>query len=115
MTIVGELTGNIRSTPIASDILRIVNVSVAPAPRRWITTPRKFCIRSLLPSRIRIVTVIVSPALNTGSAFSRSTVNASWAILTRLFICGTIIAGNIIGLFDSDRDSSVPCWEHKSM
>lgn len=62
----GEAEGNTRSTPIPEAILRTVKVAVCPLPRRWITTPWNFCKRSLLPSRILIVTVTVSPAPNSG-------------------------------------------------
>ena len=51
-TMFGEEKGKIRSTPTPLEILRTVNVLVAPSPLIWITSPRKDWIRSLLPSII---------------------------------------------------------------
>ena len=50
--IVGELIGNILSTPTPFDIFRIVNVSVIPLPLRCITSPLKNCTLSFSPSLI---------------------------------------------------------------
>src|SRR6266571_4296483 len=62
----GECSGKMRSTPTPAEILRTVNVSLIPAPRRPRQTPSKACSRSLSPSRTRTITRTVSPGWNAG-------------------------------------------------
>jgi hypothetical protein len=56
---VGECSGNVRSTPMPSEIFRTVNVLRMPAPRTLVTRPRNFCWRSLSPSITRTMTSTV--------------------------------------------------------
>src|SRR6267378_2126686 len=64
--IAGECSGKIRSTPTPAEILRTVNVSLMPPPRRPMHTPSNACRRSLSPSRTRTITRTVSPGSNAG-------------------------------------------------
>ena len=72
---------------------RIVNILVLPEPLIWITTPRKLCTRSLLPSTILYDTVIVSPALNWGTSASPFVHNCSFTslMIASLFIAATFV------------------------
>src|SRR5215470_11968197 len=65
-SILGECTGNVRSTPTPNDCLRTVNVSRTPAPWRFSTIPSKTCTRRRWPSITWKCTRTVSPALNGG-------------------------------------------------
>src|SRR5438105_5749793 len=72
----GACSGKIRSTPTPAEILRTVNVSLMPPPRRAMQMPSNACRRSFSPSRTRTITRTVSPGANAGmSVFnpSRST------------------------------------------
>src|SRR6266516_3443897 len=66
LSILGECSGNVRSTPTPKDCLRTVNVSRAPAPCRFSTIPSKTWIRCRWPSITLKWTRTVSPALNCG-------------------------------------------------
>ena len=77
--------GKMRSTPTPLAILRTVNVSVAPDPRRWMTTPWNAWRRSLLPSLIFNVTVTVSPAPNSGQSLVST--NLAVMSLMRSMVC----------------------------
>src|SRR3954468_18787687 len=73
---VGECTGNVRSTPTAlNEILRTVNVSRSPPPWRRITTPWNIWMRSRLPSTTRTCTFTVSPGRNSGRSVRRRAVS----------------------------------------
>jgi len=62
----GVCMGKMRSTPTPSDTLRTVKVlSVVPRFTRR-TTPWKTWMRSLSPSMMRVWTLTVSPARNSG-------------------------------------------------
>src|SRR5205809_3522837 len=61
--IAGECSGKMRSTPTPAEILRTVNVSSMPPPRRAMHTPSNACSRSFSPSRTRTITRTVSPGL----------------------------------------------------
>ena len=65
---IGEWTGKMRSTPTPFEILRTVNVSDTPAPRRAMQTPSKAWRRSLSPSRTRTFTRSVSPERKGGTS-----------------------------------------------
>src|SRR5689334_2472704 len=65
-SILGECTGNVRSTPTPNDCLRTVKVSRTPAPWRLRTIPSKTCTRRRWPSITWKCTRTVSPALNGG-------------------------------------------------
>src|SRR6266566_5290303 len=72
----GACSGKIRSTPTPAEILRTVNVSLMPPPRRAMQIPSNACRRSFSPSRTRTMTRTVSPGAKAGiSVFrpSRST------------------------------------------
>src|SRR3989475_8820329 len=74
--IAGECSGKIRSTPTPAEILRTVNVSLMPPPRRPMHTPSKARRRSFSPSRTRTITRTVSP----GSKGGRLVFNPSRSI-----------------------------------
>src|ERR1019366_9564028 len=61
-----------RSTPTPFEILRTVNVSETPAPRREMHTPSKACRRSFSPSLTRTLTRSVSPERKGGMVFIHS-------------------------------------------
>src|ERR687898_1708068 len=65
-SILGEWSGNVRSTPTPNDCLRTVNVSRTPAPWRLSTTPSNTWTRRRWPSITWKWTRTVSPALNCG-------------------------------------------------
>src|ERR1044072_9726366 len=65
-SILGECTGNVRSSPTPKDCFRTVNVSRTPAPWRLITIPSKTCTRRRWPSITWKCTRTLSPALNGG-------------------------------------------------
>src|SRR2546421_108757 len=62
----GACSGKIRSTPTPAEILRTVNVSLMPPPRRAMQMPSNACRRSFSPSRTRTITRTVSPGANAG-------------------------------------------------
>src|ERR1019366_4650859 len=66
-SILGECTGNERSTPTPKDCLRTVNVSRAPCPWRLMTTPSKTWIRRREPSMTWKCTFTRSPGANVGT------------------------------------------------
>ena len=70
LSIFGECSGNVRSTPTPNEFLRTVNVSRAPAPWRLITIPSNTWMRWRVPSMTRKWTRTVSPALNRGTSRS---------------------------------------------
>src|ERR1700743_3746055 len=72
-SMLGECTGNVRSTPTPYLSLRTVKVSRTPPPWRRRTTPLNTWIRSLAPSMTFTWTLIVSPGLKAGRS-SRSDV-----------------------------------------
>src|ERR1700743_3448398 len=72
-SMLGECTGNVRSTPTPYLSLRTVKVSRTPPPWRRSTTPLNTWIRSLAPSMTFTWTLIVSPGLKAGRS-SRSDV-----------------------------------------
>ena len=59
-----------RSTPTPNDCLRTVNVSLAPAPRRAITTPSNTWVRRRVPSTTWKWTRTRSPGANRGIRLS---------------------------------------------
>src|SRR5690606_29049537 len=73
LSMIGEWSGNTRSTPTPKLILRTVNVAVAPPPWRAMTTPSKTWIRSRPPSTTRTCTFTLSPARKLGMS------SRSWA------------------------------------
>src|SRR5882762_9955399 len=62
----GACSGKIRSTPTPAEILRTVNVSLMPPPRRAMQMPSNAWRRSFSPSRTRTMTRTVSPGANAG-------------------------------------------------
>src|SRR3954453_7615805 len=80
LSIFGECTGNVRSTPTPNDCLRTVKVSRTPAPWRLITTPSKTWMRRRSPSITWKWTRTVSPALNCGIP-SRSCARSSSSMI----------------------------------
>src|SRR4051812_10848182 len=66
-SILGECTGNVRSTPTPKDCLRTVNVSRTPWPWRLMTTPSKTWVRRRVPSMTWKCTRTRSPAWNWGT------------------------------------------------
>src|SRR5208283_1095373 len=64
----GECTGNILSTPTPKDIFRTIKVSRTPLPLRAITTPSKGWSRSLSPSTTLTYILTVSPILKAGTS-----------------------------------------------
>src|SRR5205823_2795243 len=80
--IAGECSGKIRSTPTPAEMLRTVNVSLMPPPRRPMHTPSNACRRSLSPSRTRTITRTVSP----GSKAVRFVLSPSRSIVRNLSI-----------------------------
>ena len=67
LSIFGECTGNVRSTPTPNDCLRTVKVSRTPAPWRLMQMPSKTCTRWREPSITWKCTRTVSPALKSGT------------------------------------------------
>src|SRR3712207_1312443 len=68
---IGECTGNVRSTPTPKLTLRTVKVSCRPPPWRRITTPWNTWTRSRLPSTTRTWTFSVSPGEKAGTSSRR--------------------------------------------
>src|ERR1700679_1589224 len=66
-SILGECSGNVRSTPTPKDCLRTVKVSRAPWPWRLIATPSKTWVRRRLPSITTKWTRRRSPARKSGT------------------------------------------------
>src|SRR5256714_10005814 len=66
-SILGEWSGNVRSTPTPNDCLRTVKVSRAPSPSRLSTIPSKTCTLRRVPSMPGKCTRTVSPALKRGT------------------------------------------------
>src|SRR3989441_4280283 len=62
----GACSGKIRSTPTPAEILRTVNVSLMPPPRRAMQMPSNAWRRSFSPSRTRTITRTVSPGAKAG-------------------------------------------------
>src|SRR6266566_3743694 len=67
----GACSGKIRSTPTPAEILRTVNVSLMPPPRRAMQIPSNACRRSFSPSRTRTMTRTVSPGAKAGISVFR--------------------------------------------
>src|SRR3989449_6759402 len=67
----GECSGKIRSTPTPAEILRTVNVSLMPPPRRAMQMPSNAWRRSFSPSRTRTITRTVSPGAKAGMSVFR--------------------------------------------
>src|SRR5262245_23981649 len=78
--------GKLRSTPSPPTILRTVNSSRVPLPRRAMTTPLKIWIRSLSPSRMRVWTFTVSPIENSSGSARR--LEASTCFMMAVFLTG---------------------------
>ena len=68
---IGECTGNVRSTPTPKLTLRTVKVSRTPLPWRRITTPWNTWTRSRLPSTTRTCTFRVSPGREVGDVVAQ--------------------------------------------
>src|ERR1017187_617146 len=68
---VGEWTGNVRSTPTPKLTLRTVKVSCTPPPWRFMTAPWNTWTRSRVPSTTRTWTLTVSPGRNSGMSSRR--------------------------------------------
>ena len=66
-SILGEWTGNVRSTPTPNDCLRTVKVSRAPLPWRLSTMPSKTWVRRRVPSTTWKCTRTRSPAWKAGT------------------------------------------------
>src|SRR3989449_5555031 len=62
----GACSGKIRSTPTPAEILRTVNVSLIPPPRRAMQIPSNAWSLSFSPSRTRTITRTVSPGAKAG-------------------------------------------------
>src|SRR5579862_2403054 len=80
-SILGECSGNVRSTPTPKDCLRTVKVSRSPAPWRLMQTPSNTWIRCRWPSITLKWTLTVSPALNAGTSRSWRA-SMSWIAVT---------------------------------
>ena len=95
------------------EILRIVNILVLPVPLIWITTPRKLCRRSLLPSTILYVTVIVSPAWNDGTSVLVHICSLTSRITASLFIVATMNKDAVIRLVNEQMwtKTDVPSFQ----
>src|SRR4051794_30290230 len=76
---IGEWTGNVRSTPTPKLTLRTVKVSRAPLPWRRTTTPWNSWTRSRLPSTTRTWTFRVSPGPKSGTS-SRSATRSTRSV-----------------------------------
>src|SRR5829696_6463506 len=66
-SILGECTGNVRSTPTPKDCFRTVKVSRTPSPWRLMTTPSKTCVRRRVPSMTWKWTRTRSPEAKVGT------------------------------------------------
>src|SRR4051812_42480485 len=66
-SILGECSGNVRSTPTPNDCLRTVKVSRAPEPWRLMTIPSNTWVRLRVPSTTWKCTRTRSPAWKTGT------------------------------------------------
>ena len=66
-SILGECTGNVRSTPTPNDCFRTVNVSRTPLPWRLMTMPSKTWVRRRVPSTTWKCTRTRSPASKDGT------------------------------------------------
>src|SRR6266540_3628093 len=82
----GACSGKIRSTPTPAEILRTVNVSLMPPPRRAMQMPSNAWRRSLSPSRTRTITRTVSPGSNAGMLV----LSPSRSIALSRFIVGSL-------------------------
>ncbi len=80
-SILGECSGNVRSTPTPNDCLRTVKVSRTPWPWRLITTPSNTCVRRRVPSITWKWTRRRSPASNAGTRRSWVRSRLSIAVL----------------------------------
>jgi hypothetical protein len=69
-SILGEWSGNVRSTPTPNEFFRTVNVSRAPEPWRLMQMPSKTWRRCREPSITLKCTRTVSPALKAGTSRS---------------------------------------------
>ena len=69
---IGECTGNVRSTPTPKLTLRTVKVSRTPEPWRRMTAPWKTWTRSRVPSTTRTWTLTVSPGANGGDVVAEA-------------------------------------------
>src|SRR3954452_18082364 len=80
-SILGECTGNVRSTPTPKDCLRTVKVSRAPWPWRLSTTPSNTWVRRRVPSTTWKCTRTRSPDENLGTRRSCSRSRFSITVL----------------------------------
>src|SRR5215204_1334207 len=80
-SILGECSGNVRSTPTPKDCLRTVKVSRTPSPWRLITTPSKTCVRRRVPSMTWKWTFTRSPAAKRGTRRSCARSRLSMTVL----------------------------------
>src|SRR6202042_3451818 len=71
LAMIGECTGNVRSTPTPKLTLRTVNVSRTPVPCRRMTAPWNTWTRSRVPSTTRTWTFTESPGRNSGMSSRR--------------------------------------------
>src|SRR5262245_47701167 len=117
---VGECSGNVRSTPMPSEIFRTVNVFRMPAPRTFVTRPRNFCWRSLSPSITRTMTSTVKPGRRSGrsvlswvfSTFSNRPIAGSFPLVMARARHGLLqAAGQYTGaLLGASRHYSATIW-----
>ena len=70
LSIFGECSGKVRSTPTPNEFFRTVNVSRTPEPCRLMQMPSKTWTRCRLPSITLKWTRTVSPALKSGTSRS---------------------------------------------
>src|SRR4029453_8681890 len=68
---IGEWSGNVRSTPTPKDSLRTVKDSRTPLPRRAMTAPSNPWTRSRVPPTPRTWTFTVSPGAKSGTSSRR--------------------------------------------
>src|SRR5690606_33822672 len=79
---IGECTGNTRSTPTWKLTLRTVKVSRTPSPWRPSTTPWKTWTRERLPSTMLTWTLTVSPGPNSGMSLRSD----AWSMASMMFM-----------------------------
>src|SRR3954469_12386867 len=84
LSMIGECSGKMRSTPWPNDTLRTVNVARAPPRCIPITMPSNTWMRSLSPSRTLTCTRTVSPGLIAGRWVSCPRSTVSTAVMTLL-------------------------------
>src|SRR5712664_1229470 len=78
LSILGECSGKVRSTPTPYEMRRTVNEAEVPAPRLRMTTPSKACSRSFSPSTTLTDTRIVSPGSKPPRSFFSCPASTMW-------------------------------------